>query len=175
MEINVDAPLPFPRARVFAMYRDHLVELAEHLPNIRGIKVVRRDERPGEVHLVNEWIGGGDIPSVARSVLRESMLKWTDFATWKEESYTCAWRTEVHAFPGVVVSSGKNSFIESMGATRIEFRGTLVCDASKVPGVPKLVARTLNGTLEKLFVGKVAENLVAVAKAVGKLLEQEGR
>jgi hypothetical protein len=174
MEIKTDVPLSFPRARIFRTYRDRLEEVAPHLPNIRSIKVASREDRPGETLLVNEWVGGGDIPAVARAIVRESMLSWTDHATWKEGTFTVEWRTVVHAFPGALESSGVNRFIETPTGAIIEFRGTLVCDASKVPGVPKLMARTINGTLEKLFVGKIAENLVAVGRGVGKLLEAEG-
>lgn len=172
MDIKTDVTLSFPRALVFTTYRDHMAEIAAYLPNIRGIKQVSREERPGEVHLVTEWSGGGDVPSVARAFVSESMLKWTDHATWKEAAFVTTWRTEVHAFPGALVSSGENRFVETPGGMRIEFRGQLTCDASKVPGVPRLMARTLNGTLEKLFVGKIAENLVAVGQAVGKLLQK---
>ena len=173
MEIKTDVPLSFPRARIFKTYRDRLEEVAPHLPNIRSIKVASREDRPGETLLVNEWVGGGDIPAVARAVVRESMLSWTDHATWKEGTFTVEWRTVVHAFPGALESSGVNRFIETPTGAIIEFRGSLVCDASKVPGVPKLMARTINGTLEKLFVGKIAENLLAVGRGVGKLLEAD--
>lgn len=173
MEIKTDVSLSFPRARIFKTYRDRLEDLAPHLPNIRSIQVSSREDRPGEVHLVNEWAGGGDIPAVARAIVSESMLSWTDYATWKEGTFTVEWRTVVHAFPGALQSSGVNRFIETPTGARIEFRGELVCDASKVPGVPKLLARSLNGTLEKLFVSKIAENLAAVGLGVGKLLEAE--
>ena len=176
MEIKTDVTLPFPRERVFATYRDRLPELLVYLPNIRKLTVEKREERAGEeVYLVNEWHGGGEIPAVARSFLRESMLSWTDHATWKKAEWLCAWSTDVHAFPGAFQSSGHNRFVETpilVGGdpraprgTRIEFRGQLACDASKVPGVPRLVARTLNGTVEKLFVGKIGENLVGVGRA----------
>jgi hypothetical protein len=173
MEIRTDVTLPFPRERVFVAYRDRLPELLRYLPNIRGVEVRTREEREGEVYLVNAWKGGGEIPSAARAVLRESMLSWTDHATWRAAELVCAWRTEVHAFPGALRSSGTNRFVElPEGRTRIEFRGDLVCDASHVPGVPKLLARGLNGTIEKLFVGKIAENLTAVGQGLGKLLAE---
>ncbi len=175
MEIRTDATLSFPRELVFTTYRDRLLELRPYLPNIRGLEVKKREEGDGEVRLVNEFKGGGEIPSVARSFLSESMLSWTDHATWKQAEWICNWRTEVHAFPGALLSSGYNRFVEVGGGTRIEFRGALTCDASKVPGVPRLLAKSLNGTIEKLFVGKIVENLVEVGKGIGKLLEKEKR
>lgn len=174
MEIKTDVTLAFPRPRVFATYRDRLTDLLEFLPNIRGLAIKQREEKPGVVHLVNEWQGGGEIPSVARSFLKESMLAWTDHATWKDADFLCDWRTDVHAFPGALLSSGYNRFVELPGGqTRIEFRGDLTCDASKVPGVPRLLAKGLNGTIEKIFVGKIGENLVAVGQGIGKLLARE--
>jgi hypothetical protein len=174
MEIRVDVVLPFPRERVFAAYRDRQAELLDFLPNIRTIKPISREDRDGEAHLVNEWTGGGDIPAAARSVLNESMLQWIDHATWRPASWVCAWRTEVRAFPGAFASSGTNRFLEAGGGTRIEFRGDLTCDATKIPGVPRLLAKTIGGTVEKLFVGKVTENLQAVGKGLEKLLRQTG-
>jgi hypothetical protein len=173
MEIRTDVTLAFPRERVFATYRDRLEELRVYLPNIRALRVKSREVRGAEVDLVNEWTGGGEIPAVARSFLSESMLRWTDHATWVEASFVCDWRTVVHAFPGALLCSGQNRFVEASGKTRIEFRGQLTCDASKVPGVPRLLARSINGTVEKLFVGKIGENLVAVGEGVGKLLASE--
>jgi hypothetical protein len=180
MEIKTDVTLPYPRERVFATYRDRLEELLVYLPNIRKLSIRSREDRGEEVLLVNEWTGGGEIPAVARSFLRESMLSWTDHATWKKATFLCDWRTEVHAFPGALLSSGFNRFVEvglagaPGGGTRIEFRGALTCDASRVPGVPKLLARSINGTVEKVFVGKIGENLVGVGEGIGKLLAREG-
>src|SRR6185503_5973377 len=133
MEIRADVTLPFPLERVWLAYPDRMSELTPYLPNIRKIVVKSREDRDGEVHLVNEWEGGGDIPKVARAVLSESMLRWTDHAVWKEASHTVEWRNDVHAFPGAVKSSGKNRFVELPdGGTRLEIRGDLTCDSAKI-------------------------------------------
>ncbi|MFO0758365.1 MAG: hypothetical protein U0359_17875 [Byssovorax sp.] len=171
MEIRTDVTLPFPRDQVFVAYRDHLVELAAFLPNIRSITVKSRDESPGEVRLVNAWVGGGDIPKVARAFLSESMLAWLDHATWKDDGHRVVWRTEVGVLPGALKSSGENRFLALPdGGTRIEFRGDLTCDTAKVPGVPRLLAGSLNGTIEKIFVGKVEDNLLAIGKGLQQFL-----
>jgi hypothetical protein len=174
MEIHADVTLPYPRERVFVAYRDRLAELIDYLPNIRSIRVVKREERGDEIDLVNEWEGGGDFPAAARALLKESMLRWTDYATWHAKDFTVAWRTEVHAFPGAVKSSGHNRFLEAPGGMRLEIRGDLTCDATKVPGVPRFLAKTAGAAAEKVLVGQVAVNLVEVGKGVGKLLGKEG-
>lgn len=173
MHLVADALIPHPRPRVFATYRDRLVDLVEHLPNIRKIEIHSRTERAGEVDLVNEWFGGGDIPAVARSVLNESMLRWTDHATWIERDFRVVWRTEIHAFPGAVRTSGANRFVEVDGGTRLEVRGDFVCDPSKVPGVPRLLAKSIGAAIEKFMVAQIAKNAHEIARGVARLVADE--
>jgi hypothetical protein len=173
MLIVADAVLPYPRPRVFAAYRDRLTELLEYLPNIRAIQVVSRTDRGAEVDFVNEWTGGGDIPAVARSVVSESMLRWTDHATWHEADYRTVWRTDIHAFPGAVKSAGETRYVETAEGTRLELRGDFTIDAAKVPGVPRLLAKSIGGAVETFMVAQIRRNTVEIARGVSKMLAKE--
>lgn len=173
MELKADVLIPFPREQVFAVYRDRLAELIDYLPNIRKIVVTSRVDRGDEVDLVNDWEGGGEVPAAVRSFLRESMLTWTDYATWSRTKFTVDWRTEVHAFPGAVASTGVNRFVETPEGTRLEIRGELTCDATKIPAVPRLLAKGLGATIAKVLVHQIEPNLVEVARGVQRLLEKE--
>lgn len=175
MDFSTDVTLPFGRDEVFATYRDRLPELIDYLPNIRGIEVTERSEpSDGDVKLVNEWTGGGDIPKVVRSVIKESMLRWTDHATWHETNYTTDWRIDIHAFPGALACHGTNRYQEVAGATRLVIAGTLTCDASKVPGVPGFLVNKVGSSVEKFLVGKIAPNLEEIARGVGSYLKDRG-
>jgi len=170
MKIHADVVLPFELPRVFAAYRDQLLDLVPHLPNIRSITVTSRVDRGSETDFVNEWFGGGDIPQAVRSVLSESMLRWTDFANWNQDDFTVTWRTEIHAFPGAATSSGKNQYVEVPEGTRVELRGDLSIDGSKVPSVPRFLQKTVAQMAEKIIVGQVETNLVSIARGVERLL-----
>src|SRR5512135_742878 len=112
MDLSADARIAFPRSVVFATYRDHLVDLLPYLPNVRGIEVKSRADEGAIVRLVNEWRGGGEVPAAARAFLSESMLTWTDRATWNEGTFTCDWNIETHAFTEAVTCQGTNRFLE---------------------------------------------------------------
>ncbi len=170
MEIRSDVVLPFPLARVFSAYRDRMTELVPHLPNVRSIELKERIERPGEVEIVSVWMGGGDIPKVVRGVLSESMLSWTDYATWIEDGAGVVWRTEVHAFPGAVTSAGRNRFVGADGETRLEIRGALTIDPARVPGIPRFLGKSVAEAAERFIVGQVRQNSEAVARGVRELL-----
>lgn len=170
MLISADATLPFPRSMVFAAYRDDLTKLLSYLPNVRNIEVKSRKDDGARVDLVNIWHGGGEIPAAARAFLSEAMLSWTDYATWKEDAWTCDWRTETHAFTEAVDCKGQNNFVEVEGGTRIEIRGDLKIDAKKIKGVPGFLAGKVASAVESFLAAKIQPNLVEVTEGLRKYL-----
>lgn len=176
MELRTEATIDHPRDRVFRVYRDELPDLVPFLPNVRAIEVKSRKDAGSIVELVNVWRGGGEIPSALRAILSESVLSWTDYATWNEDDFTCTWRTETHSFQEAVDSRGKNRFVD-LGPDRMAIRieGRLDVDATKIPGVPKLVAGKVGKLLESFLVKQVADNLQEVARGVSRYLSQQGR
>ena len=173
MELTADATLPYPRDVVFRAYRDHLVDLVEFLPNIRRIEETSRSDRPPKTEIVNEWHGGGEIPAAARVVLSESMLSWTDHASWDESDWSCSWRIQTRSFTDAVDCRGKNRFVEVGAGTRLEIRGTLVIDASKIKGVPKLLSKRVSQTVEDFLVKKITPNLISVSDGIRRYLEKQ--
>lgn len=173
MLISADATLLFPRPMVYAAYRDDLTKLLAYLPNVRNIEVKSRKEEGTRVDLVNIWHGGGEIPAAARAVLSEAMLSWTDYATWKQDAWTCDWRTETHAFTEAVDCKGQNRFVEVEGGTRIEIRGELKIDAKKIKGVPGFLAGKVAGAVESFLAAKIQPNLVEVTEGLRKYLAEK--
>jgi hypothetical protein len=176
MEIRADARIPFPRDIVFATYRDEITDLLPYLPNVRSIEIKSRKQDGNVVEFVNEWRGGGDIPAAVRAVLSESVLAWTDYATWREDAMCCDWRTETHAFTDAVTCKGSNRFVaEGEGQTLLEIRGSLEIDAKKIRGVPSFLAGKIGRTVEEFLVAKIQSNLVETAKGLVKYLEERER
>jgi hypothetical protein len=174
MQLQSDARFPFPRDVVFAAYRDEITELLPYLPNVRRIEVKSRREVGPVVELVNEWHGGGEIPAAVRAVLGDSVLAWTDYATWNAESVRCDWRSETHAFADALRCAGCNVFLEDgPGKTLLEVRGTLEVDAKKIRGIPTFLAGKVGRTVEEFLGGKIQLNLVETARGLTKYLEEK--
>lgn len=174
MRIESDSVIGFPRDRVFATYRDELESLLPYLPNVLSIVVKERADEGAILRQVSVWKGGGEIPAVARSVLKDEMLAWTDHARWDEGAFVCAWRIETHAFKDAVRCQGENRFVDLDGTrTRVEIRGDMKVDASKVAGVPRLFAGTIGRTVERVLVDRIGPNLVAVCAGLEKHLRRE--
>jgi hypothetical protein len=173
MEIRVDARIPHSRDVVFKVYRDDMTKLLPFLPNVRSIELKSRAEDGARTSIVLVWRGGGDIPTALRAVLSESMLSWTDYATWDAGSFTCDWRTEAHALADAVRSSGKNLFLEEApGRTLLQVRATFEVDAKKIRGVPGFLAGKVGKAAEEFLGGKIEPNVAETARGVTQYLEK---
>ncbi|MFL5319941.1 MAG: hypothetical protein ACJ790_09835 [Myxococcaceae bacterium] len=171
MKLEVSVEVPFPRQRVFEVYRDKLVELLPYLPNVRGIQQIERTDDGAVSRMLNHWKGGGDIPAVARAFVSEKLLEWDDYATWNASAFTCDWRTEVGAFKEAVKAEGRTNF-EEVGAdrTRLVIKGVIEVDAKKVKAVPRLLAGTIGPAVESFLVATIKPNLVSVGSGLTKYL-----
>jgi hypothetical protein len=173
MDLRADTRIPFPRDVVFAAYRDHLPDLLPYLPNVRRVDVKSREENGALVKLVNEWQGGGEIPTAVRALLGDSMLGWTDRATWNADTMGCEWRSETRAFGDALECAGRNEFLEDgPGRTLLQVRGTIAVDAKRLRGVPGFLATKVGRTLEEFLGSRIKTNLVETAKGLTKYLEQ---
>lgn len=177
MELRAEAIIDQNRDTVFRVYRDELPDLLAYLPNVRGIEVKSRKGDGPIVEFVNVWHGGGDIPAAVRAFLSDSMLSWTDHAKWDESDWSCQWRSEAHSFTEAVDSRGKNTFVE-LGPEKMAIRinGRIDVDASRISGIPRLVAGKIGKLIEGFLIKQVQDNLQEVARGVDRYLrDQKGR
>ncbi|MCY7274775.1 MAG: hypothetical protein LH702_13850 [Phormidesmis sp. CAN_BIN44] len=172
MIISSSVYLPFPRSIVYAVYRDKLVEMLPYLPDIQRIEIKSCRKEGTLTYFVNEWHGGGEIPSIARAVLNESMLSWTDYATWNNTEFTTDWRVETHALTEAVYCTGRNSFLEEGSGTLIEGKGHLIIDPQKITGVPSMMRGMVAKIAEDVLSKKIEPSLSQIGQGVQRYLKQ---
>ena len=169
MDLRVSAEVPLPRARTYQIYRDHLIDLLPYLPNVQSVEPKEVSGVPPVMRKVAVWRGGGDIPAAVRSVLGESMLAWTDTATWDESRWHCAWSIETHSFKDALHCHGENRYIEiDPTRTRVDIEGKISVDATKIRGVPKILARSIGPTIERFLAARIGDNLKEIARGVAR-------
>lgn len=171
MKIESDAVIPFDRETVYRAYRDNIQDFIQFLPNVEE---VREDERVDEgkiIKLVNTWRAGGDIPTAIRKFV-ENKMTWHDYATWKQDEWTCSWRIETDVFTDAVRCWGENRFVDLGDRTRVEITGALGIDLTKVKGVPSIVAGSLSRSIERFITRQLTTNLTSVSDGVSQYLAQ---
>ena len=174
MELIATTKVGFPRDLVFKTYRDKLPELVPHLPNVTSIVVKQRKDEGQKTTLVNLWTGRADIPAVAAKFVKQEMFQWTDFADWDEATYTCKWRSETGAFPGLVECSGTTAYVEVPGGTELRIVGNLVLHLSRAH-IPRLLSGTVTPVVEKIIIGNLKPNLLSTGQGVEKYLQAQKR
>ena len=174
--IHVKDTVAHPREVVFSTFRDHLEELVPYLPDIRDIKVEERDQVDEDtVKAVNLWKAKDeDIPRLASKFIKPEMLQWTDYATWRADSWTCDWDMKVGFLQDAIDCKGTNRYVaRDDGTTEIIIEGDLTVDASKIPGVPRLVAGKVGSAVEGFVVKMITPNLKDVNRGLEKYLAEK--
>lgn len=172
IKISVDAQISFPRALVYATYRDRLMELGPDLPNVRSLQLKSRQEADQQVQLVLEWHGGGDIPAAARTLLSEELFTWTEYDVWDNNECAVDWRIETHAYQEAVFCAGRNHFLDQGSCTLVESRAEVRIDLSAIHGIPPFLRSRLVNLVEELLAKKIEPNLVQMGQIVQKYLEK---
>lgn len=170
-QLDIRDTIHFPRDLVFEAYRDKLPELDAYLPNIESITIERRIVRDdGCIELVNRWQAArSEVPAVIRPFIKPELLQWHDYAVWDSNEHVCRWRTEMVAFDGAIVSEGINYYrVIDENTMEVHLTGTIQVDASKIPGVPRLMAGKVASAVESGVLKVTEPNL----RAVNRGLEQ---
>jgi hypothetical protein len=171
MELRADARIPFSPAVVFTVCRDEMARLQPYLPSIRSIEVTARTEKGVVVDNVIEWRAGADIPRALRALLSESIMSWTDHATWNAETLVCDWRTEMHAFTDAIRCGARDRFLPDGPGTLLEIRGALEVDGAKLRGVPSFLSGRMGRAMEEFLVNKIQSDLVRTGQGLARYLE----
>ena len=174
MKIHSESRIPHAQAKVYGAYRDRLPEVAAYIPDIKSITVVSREDVAHGCTLHNRWAADREIPKMVQRFLKPEMLCWDDYADWHDDAAYCDWRLSIPAFPTQVQCSGRNTFVADGEHTRVVLTGELHIQASKIPGVPKLLARQLAPQIEKFIVRLITPNLEQVNRSLGTFLDDNG-
>jgi hypothetical protein len=173
VQIHASSLIPHPISRVFLAFRDEMPAVASFMPNVREIVVRAREETAEGVRIHNEWVGRGEIPKVAQSIVKPDMLRWDDFATWNHATTSCEWSLKLRVFTDNVRCSGRTVLAAEGSGTRVTLSGTLQLDMRDIPGVPRFLAGTVAPQVEKFVVALVTPNLEQMNVAIARYLDSQ--
>ncbi|MGE3634035.1 MAG: hypothetical protein AB7P00_29310 [Sandaracinaceae bacterium] len=172
MRIHSESLISHPQPLVYEAYRDRLAEIAEYMPDIKEIRVEKRDEKPGVVTIHNVWIANNEIPVFARAFIKPEMLQWDDFAEWKDEEGRVYWKLKLRVFSDNVTCGGTNTFKKvDDESTKVVLDGDLDIDLKSMPGVPRLLAGGLKPKVEQFIVSLITPNLEKVNASLQRYLD----
>ncbi len=175
MRIHSESRIHHPQSAVYSAYRDRLPEIAAYIPDVSEIRVESREEQGDVVKIHNVWIADRDVPVFARAFIKPEMLRWDDYAEWKDSESCVYWKLRLRVFTESVTCSGTNRF-EAAGdtATSVRLEGDLDIDVKSIPGVPRLLAGGIKPKIEKFIVSLITPNLKQVNESLQQFLDEHG-
>lgn len=174
MRIHSVSHIRHPLHRVYTAYRDELPRIAAFMPDIREIRVLSREDRPGGPKLLNEWHASTHIPAVAERFVSPEMLRWEDHASWVDDQNHVDWTLVIPAFRTQVRCAGRNAFFAEGNGTRVVLSGELEIAVDSLPGMPSFMARRLGPKVEAFIVQLITPNLEKVNVSLGQYLDSLG-
>jgi hypothetical protein len=173
MEIRSTDIVPHPVDEVYRTFRDRMPEITQYIRNVDRIVVEKREELgKGKVHLINHWYAVGEIPPVARSVVKPDMLSWRDDATWDDSSRTATWKLETFFFRESVRCYGTTRFAaKGDGGTEVRIEGNLEIRVIDLPMVPGLLKKKVSAEIERFVAALIGPNLKNATVGVQKFLD----
>ena len=173
MEIRSNDVVPYPVDDVLHTFRDRMPEITEFIRNVDRIVVEKREELgKGKVHLINHWYAVGEIPAVARAVVKPDMLSWRDDATWDEAERTATWKLETFFFRESVRCFGTTRFVpKGDSATEVRIEANLEIRLGELPMVPALLRKKVGAEIERFIASLIGPNLKNATIGVQKFLD----
>lgn len=176
MDFEYSEIVTYPQAVVYPTLRDDMSELLPYLPNVDEVEVIERHPpEDGTQRIVNKWFGNNEsAPAAVRKLVSRDMITWIDHALWKDAESHVEWRMETVKFDGLFDCSGVNHFDDvGDGQTRIRITGSIQIYPDRIPGVPRFLARKLQGPIERYMIDSITPNLAAMPSAIQRYLDSK--
>lgn len=175
-KIDITDTIHFGLDEVYPVFRDGLASLVPYLPTVESIEVESFERVDTDtVKIVNVWTASdNEIPKIAQKFIRREMLKWTDRATWHDESRSCDWDMEVGFLTDAISCFGTTTYktIDAGRYTQVRISGELRVDGSKIPGVPNILGSKVGSAIEAFVVKMIAPNLKESNRGCEKYLSR---
>ncbi|HPM75593.1 MAG TPA: hypothetical protein PK961_00780 [bacterium] len=166
--------IKYPVETVFPLYRDHIHEMTEYLPNVESITVENRREDGDTIHITNWWKSKIQLPAAARKLIGGDEQGWRDIAVWHNERHCVDWTFNIPALPKALDVHGTNYFLAEGKTTRLKISGTINIDYDKIP-VPNIVLRGIVPAIQKMALAAVKPNMLKINRAVEQFLAAKGK
>ena len=140
------------------------------LPHVRHIRELTRESGPGGPARIDfAWgIEHGVVPAVARPFLRDLLDEVRSDTHWHHQARRVEFLFYSEALRELFNCQGEFVLDACGGGTRMRFVGDLDVNPEQLPGVPKLLARTIMPAVERVVRDSISPPLQALPTALQK-------
>ena len=174
MQFMISDPIPLSEEEAFTLMRDDLSALVPYMPDTEAIDELSREDLGDQVKTVKRWQASSDqVPKALRGVIKPELLSWRDHATWSEADRQGTWELEAMTGGELFSCSGVTAIKPHSEGSVLEITVNLDIYPENLPGVPKLLARSIRGQVEK-FLGQIlSDNMRQLAQSITRYADSK--
>jgi hypothetical protein len=172
VELSSKTIIAAPLNVVYDLVKNDLAKIVPYLPNVERIEVLEKAQEGNKTNIVNKWFAKADMPSAVKRFVKPEIFSWKDTAVWDDEATEVKYSLESFLANDLFDAHGHNTF-RAIGENETEF--TVNCSVKiypeKVPGVPRLLARTVSPVIETLVEKLLGPNLSSLGTGINDYLK----
>jgi len=174
MQFVISDPIPLSEEEALTLMRDNMTTLVPFMPDTESIEELSREGEGDEVKVVKLWRASTEnVPKALRSFIKPELMSWRDHASWSTSERRGTWELEPMAGGQLFDCSGVTSIKAHPQGALLEITVNLDIYPERLPGVPKLLAKTIRGQVEK-FIGQIlSDNMRQLAQSVTRYAESQ--
>lgn len=174
MQFVISDPIPLSVEEAFTLLRDQMSNLVPYMPDTESIEELSRTEDGTQTQTVKRWQASTDrVPKALRSIIQPELMSWKDHATWSSETHTGTWELEANTGSQLFSCSGVTAIKAHGQGALLEITVHLEIYPENLPGVPKLLAKTIRGQVEK-FLGQIlSDNMRQLAQSITRYVDHK--
>lgn len=158
------------KEQMWKAYRDHLVEIGNHISFVQQIEVISREEKNDETLVTNIWDTSGQIPGGIKNFLPESLFKYTDVAKWDNKNYLLHFEDFPSGGSNIYKINGKAQFEGDQNETQItqniEIELNILDNLPALKKLPSFMRQKIIEQINKYFMSEAKKNLKTIINEV---------
>jgi len=174
MQFVISDPIPLSEEEAFTLMRDQMSTLVPYMPDTDSIEELSREEEGDVVKVVKRWQASPQsVPKALQKLITPELMSWRDHATWSSEQKSGTWELEALTGGDLFSCSGVTAIKPHPQGALLEITVNLDIYPENLPGVPKLLAKTIRGQVEK-FIGQIlSDNMRQLAQSVTRYADSK--
>ncbi len=172
MHFEYSFEIALPRDVVYKTLRDDLVHLTNYLPNIKSIKLIKKELTDDGIKVLNKWQGNNLAQLLEGKIAHIADMAWLDRAEWHDKEHTCNWSYTPFILEEYINAHGIYIFLSYGKHTIIKISGDLKIDIASYPLVSSELKGTINDELFQNFFRLIKINFETIVNGLEDYIKE---
>ena len=175
MKLSHSDNIPAHAEEVFNIVKNDLPSLVPYLPSVKKIVLLEHKSlKNNKEKIINHWFADIEMPKLLAKFISNDLLSWKDTATWDQQAMKVKYHLESFVANDLFTAKGCNEF-KVVDDDNMELVVTceVTLNPDQIPGVPKLMKKTLAPLIEAVIEKMLQPNLESLGLGLKSYLQEQ--